>query len=57
MLVLTRKEGDEILIGRDVIVSVELISLGKVRIGIWAPQSVAIVRAEIAKRPLTKTQK
>ena len=50
MLVLTRREREQILIGRDVVVSVERIDAGKVRIGIQAPESVVIVRAEIAKR-------
>jgi carbon storage regulator len=47
MLVLTRKQGDEIRIGKDIIVSVNWIDKDKVSIGITAPRSVEIVRAEI----------
>lgn len=50
MLVLTRKVGEKILIGDDVIVSVVEISRGGVRIGVEAPQHLSILRYEVYER-------
>lgn len=44
MLVLSRRAGDKIFIGKDIVVSIERISDGQVRIGIEAPKEVPIVR-------------
>ncbi|MFZ5832385.1 MAG: carbon storage regulator [Planctomycetota bacterium] len=51
MLVLTRKTGERILIGKDVVIEVMEAKDGRVRLGIEAPRDVPIVRAEIADRP------
>jgi len=50
MLVLTRKQGERIKIGQDVVVTVCRIAAGKVRIGIEAPDRVHIVRCELLDR-------
>lgn len=50
MLVLTRKFGQEIVIGDDIKVVVKAIGSNKVRIGIEAPEGVRIVRSEIMER-------
>ena len=47
MLVLTRKPGEELIIGDDVRVRVIEVLGQKVRIGIMAPRDVSIHRAEI----------
>jgi carbon storage regulator len=47
MLVLSRKQNEEILIGDDVCIKVVGIFGNKVRLGISAPPHVAIRRAEI----------
>jgi carbon storage regulator len=47
MLVLTRKNGEQIRIGADVVLTVIQIDRGKVRLGIEAPKEVNIVRVEI----------
>ncbi len=47
MLVLSRKVGDRILIGKDVWITVVQIACDKVRIGIEAPKDVPIIRQEI----------
>lgn len=47
MLVLTRKPNQSIMIGDDVEVSVLSVVGDKVRIGIHAPQDVAVFRTEI----------
>jgi carbon storage regulator CsrA len=47
MLVLTRKQGEEILVGRDVVVRVCKITPTTVSIAIGAPEDVRIVRREI----------
>jgi carbon storage regulator len=47
MLVLTRKSNQSIMIGDDIEVSVLSVVGDKVRIGIHAPQDVAVFRTEI----------
>lgn len=53
MLVLSRKTGEKILIGPDVKVTVVRIGPHSVRIGIEAPDSMAIVREELPLRAPT----
>jgi len=48
MLVLTRKNGEQLVIGRDVVVTVLAVNGGRVRLGIQAPGEVTVHRAEIA---------
>jgi len=50
MLVLTRKVGEKILVGDDVVVSVVEVNRGSVRLGVEAPQSVSILRYEVYER-------
>jgi carbon storage regulator len=50
MLVLTRKVGERIHIGEDIVVTVVRIQNDKVRIGIEAPTNVAIHREEVYRR-------
>jgi len=47
MLVLTRKVGEKILVGSDIVVRVVEIRGDKVRIGIDAPDDVAVWREEL----------
>ncbi|MFG0296075.1 MAG: carbon storage regulator [Maioricimonas sp. JB045] len=51
MLVLTRKEGEEIVIGKDIRIRVLRIRGGQIRVGIAAPRDVRIVRSELAPIP------
>ena len=48
MLVLTRKMGEKILIGNDVVVEIVKVQGNRVWIGLDAPVSVKILREEIA---------
>ena len=50
MLVLTRKVGEEIVIGDDVRVKVVAVQGDRVRLGIDAPRSVPVDRLEVHKR-------
>ena len=50
MLVLTRRVGEEIVIGNDIRVMVVAIQGDKVRIGISAPPSVRVDRKEVHER-------
>ena len=50
MLVLTRKDGEKINVGDDIILSVLEINRGNVRLGIHAPRSVSILRHEVWER-------
>lgn len=54
MLVLSRKPGERIHIGNGITLSVLRVSGNRVRIGIEAPDSVHIVRGEIAGQPATQ---
>jgi carbon storage regulator len=47
MLVLSRKQGEAISIGTDVVISVIEILNGRVRLGIEAPVSVPVHRVEV----------
>jgi carbon storage regulator len=47
MLVLSRRYGEEIHVGNEVVIKVLSTCGGRVRIGIEAPQSVAIRRGEL----------
>lgn len=50
MLVLTRNQGEKIVIGEDVVIAVLDVRANSVRIGIDAPESVPINRMEVHKR-------
>ena len=50
MLVLTRRVGEEIVIGNDIRVMVVAINGDKVRVGITAPPAVRVDRKEVHER-------
>jgi len=50
MLILTRRTGESVVIGHDVSLKVVAVRGRHVRIGIAAPKSVAVHRAEIYER-------
>jgi carbon storage regulator CsrA len=50
MLVLTRKTGEAIVIGRDIVLTVLSIAPGRVRIGIQAPPPVVVDREEVYQK-------
>ena len=54
MLVLTRHIGEQIVIDDDIIVTVTAIEGNKIRLGIQAPKSVRVDRAEIHQRRLAE---
>jgi carbon storage regulator len=47
MLIITRKAGERVMIGDDIVVHVMELVGGSVRIGIEAPRSVPVYREEI----------
>ncbi len=47
MLVLSRKLGEKIVIGNDIVVTIVKIDRNQVRIGIEAPSEVSVYREEI----------
>ena len=49
MLVITRKQGESILIGEDIEISVSKIEDGSVKIAIKAPKELSILRKELYK--------
>lgn len=50
MLILSRKTGEKIRIGDDVIVTICAIDRNKIRVGIEAPADVKVMRTEVADR-------
>jgi carbon storage regulator len=50
MLVLTRRVGEEIVIGGDIRVTIVAIQGSKVRLGVYAPQNVTVDRQEVHER-------
>lgn len=50
MLILTRRVGESVVIGDDVIITVLAIKSGQVRLGVKAPREVAVHREEIYHR-------
>ena len=50
MLVLTRKVGEEIIIGDDIHVKVVAVQGDRVRLGIEAPRSIPVDRLEVHRR-------
>ena len=51
MLVLSRRVGEEIVIGGNIRVTVVSVEGGKVRLGVTAPASVPVHRKEVLDRP------
>jgi carbon storage regulator len=47
MLIITRRPGEKIMVGEDVVVEVIEVSGSSVRIGIAAPKSIPVYREEI----------
>lgn len=50
MLVLSRKHGEEVVIGRDVHITVVAVQGNRVKLGITAPPEIDIRRAELPER-------
>jgi len=50
MLVLTRRPGESLRIGADVRITVVSVAPGQVRIGVEAPDAVAVHREEVYQR-------
>jgi carbon storage regulator len=51
MLVLSRKQGERIVIGDNIIITVVSMDYGRVRLGIEAPREVEVWREEMLDRP------
>ena len=51
MLVLSRRPGEQLRIGDDIIVELLEISGAQVRLGITAPREVAVLRDELLEEP------
>lgn len=50
MLVLSRKEGEKLVIGDNIVLTINRIAGNRVAIGIEAPREVSIVRGELERR-------
>jgi len=49
MLVISRKEGEELKVGDDIIIKIVAMEKNQVKIGIDAPKSVSILRMELVR--------
>lgn len=56
MLVLSRKEGEQLLIGDNIVLTVNRVSGNRVAIGIEAPREVPIVRGELDRVETAKRE-
>lgn len=54
MLVLSRKEGEKIMIGDNVVVTIVHVQGERVRLGIEAPPEIHVVRTELIGTPKGK---
>ncbi len=54
MLVLSRKNGEQLLIGDDIVLTINRISGNRVAIGIEAPRNVRIVRGELERHQVSE---
>lgn len=54
MLILTRREGESVLIGDQVTITVLRVKGNQVRLGVNAPKDVAVQREEISERVRTE---
>jgi carbon storage regulator len=50
MLVLSRKQGERIIIGDDIIITVVSLDYGRVRLGVEAPREIEVWREEMLDR-------
>jgi carbon storage regulator len=50
MLVLSRRHGEQILVGDNVVIKVLAVTHGRVRVGIEAPREVQVRRSELLSR-------
>lgn len=55
MLVLSRKVGEKLMIGDDVVLTINRIAGNRVAIGIEAPRDVRIVRGELQKNQVSRS--
>ena len=53
MLVLSRKEGEQLLIGDDIVLTINRISGNRVAVGIEAPRNIRVIRGELEKREVS----
>ena len=56
MLVLTRKSGERLMIGDDVMITVLEVGRGQVRLGIKAPDGLRVYREEIYVRVIEENR-
>lgn len=56
MLVLTRKAGESIVIGNEVVITVLEVRGGQIRLGVDAPRNLAVHRAEIYQQVQEENQ-
>ncbi|MDH4117536.1 MAG: carbon storage regulator CsrA [Acidimicrobiia bacterium] len=56
MLVLSRRAGESIVIGNDVVITILEVRGGQIRVGVDAPRNLAVHRAEIYEQVLAENR-
>jgi len=56
MLVLSRRAGESIVIGNDVVITILEVRGGQIRVGVDAPRSLAVHRAEIYEQVMAENR-
>jgi carbon storage regulator len=56
MLVISRKEGEELKVGDDIIIKIVSMDKNQVKIGIDAPKNVSILRMELVKEIINQNK-
>jgi carbon storage regulator len=51
MLVLTRKNGEEIVVGGSIVFTIVQVGHNKVKVGVTAPQDIPVARRELLQTP------
>lgn len=51
MLMITRRVGEQIMVGNDIRITVVAIQKGRMRLGVTAPTSVPVMRQELRPSP------
>lgn len=56
MLVLSRRAGESIVIGNDVVITILEVRGGQIRVGVDAPRNLAVHRAEIYEQVMAENR-
>jgi len=56
MLVISRKVGEELKIGENIVIKIISVEKGQIKLGIDAPRDISILRMELVKEIITQNR-